>query len=439
MSQYLPLEGVRVCDFSNVWAGQSVSMYLADMGAECIKVENPYIWNPMTRAAAPKLSPMVAAMITPWMGGHPNNDPGPRPWNNSPAFIHVLRNKKSFTVDSRRPEGLAIVKALIRLSDVLPENLALGTLEKLGLDDDAIRAERPDIIILHLPAFGKTGAYVEGRGYGAHIDSAAGSSILRGYADLGPESNTQIFAGDYWVGVHGAFAVMAALRHRRRTGEGQTIELSQVECSAQMFPQAALDAAWNGREQHSIGNRSVEGYVPNGVFATRGDDRWIAISCRSDDEWRALTMFMGRPGWAMDDALSTVTGRRANETMIEERIAEWCAGQDRDELFHALQKAGVTAGPVLSARDAADDQHLAVSGAWTHLPATDDYPETDWVSPAYRFSKSDVRIRTSPALFGQHNDYVYRDVLGCSEDEIARLTEAGHIRDTFDQSVIDGA
>ena len=438
MNDYLPLAGVRVCDFSNVWAGQSVSMYLADMGAECIKVENPYIWNPMTRAAAPNLPAAVARMITPWMGGHPNNDPGPRPWNNSPAFIHVLRNKKSFTVDSRRPEGLAIVKALVRVSDVLPENLALGTLEKLGLNDDAIRAERPDIVILHLPAFGKTGAYIEGRGYGAHIDAVAGSSILRGYADLGPESNTQIFAGDYWIGMHGAFAVMAALRHRRSTGEGQVIELSQAECSAQMFPQAALDAAWNGREQHSIGNRSVEGYVPNGVFAARGDDRWISISCRSDAEWRALVDYMGRPGWAAEGALETANGRRANESMIEERLAEWCRERDRDELFRDLQAAGVTAGPVLNARDAAEDAHLAVSGAWTRLPATEDYPETDWVSPAYRFSKSGVRIRTSPALFGEHNDYVYREVLGCSDEEIAKLTEAGHIRDTFDETVING-
>ena len=118
--------------------------------------------------------------------GHPGGDPGPRPWNNSPAFIHVLRNKKSFTVDSRRPEGLAIVQALIRISDVLAENLALGTLEKLGLDDSKIKALRPDIVILHMPAFGRTGGYVEGRGYGSHIDAVAGSTILRGYADSAP-------------------------------------------------------------------------------------------------------------------------------------------------------------------------------------------------------------------------------------------------------------
>lgn len=240
MNEYLPLEGLRICDFSAVWAGQTATMYLADMGADCIKVENSYIWNPMTRASSPRINKVTANFIPPWMGGHPNSDPGPRPWNNCPAFIHVLRNKKSFTVDSRRPEGLAIVKSLIRISDVVAENLALGTLEKLGLDDASIREERPDAVILHMPAFGKTGAYIEGRGYGAHIDSVAGSTILRGYRDSGPTTNVGIFTGDYWVGIHGAFAVMAALRHRRRTGEGQVIELAQVECSAQMFPQAAL-------------------------------------------------------------------------------------------------------------------------------------------------------------------------------------------------------
>jgi crotonobetainyl-CoA:carnitine CoA-transferase CaiB-like acyl-CoA transferase len=436
VNEYLPLAGVRLCDFSAVWAGQTAMMYLADMGAECIKVENPYIWNPMTRAASPRLNAMTATFLPPWIGGHPNSDPGPRPWNNCPAFIHVLRNKKSFTVDSRRPEGLAIVKALIRLSDVLAENLALGTLEKIGLDDEAIRAERSDIVILHMPAFGRTGDYIEGRGYGAHIDSVAGSTALRGYRDSAPATNVGIFAGDFWGGMHGAFAVMAALRHRRRTGEGQIIELSQVESSAQMFPQAALDAAWNGRESGSVGNRSIEGFVPNGVFPCAGDDRWIAISCRSDAEWRAFVAFLGRPAWATNAEFSTAAGRAAREDMLEERIAEWTAPRDQQELFHALQRAGVTAGPVLSAKDAVEDQHLAATGSWQLLPATADYPATDFTTPAYRFSRSDVGLRTEPALFGQHNDYVYRELLGIGDEEFARLKEAGHIADTYDSELV---
>lgn len=436
MNEYLPLSGVRICDFSAVWAGQSATMYLADMGADCIKVENPYIWNPMTRAASPRLNAMTANFIPAWMGGHPGGDPGPRPWNNSPAFIHVLRNKKSFTVDSRRPEGLAIVQALIRISDVLAENLALGTLEKLGLDDAAIRAERPDIVILHMPAFGRSGAYLEGRGYGSHIDAVAGSTILRGYRDSAPETNSQIFAGDFWAGAHGAFAVLAALRHRRRTGQGQVIELAQVECSAEMFPQAALDAAWNGRESLSVGNRSVEGFVPNAVVPCAGDDQWLAISCRSDEEWRALVAFLGNPGWAVAPALATAPGRAAHEAMLEERLAEWSANRDRDELFRELQRAGVTAGPVLTNKDAAVDPHLAATGAWKRLPATADYPETEFGVPPYRFSRSGVGLRTAPALFGQHNDYVYRELLGIADEEYERLSAAGHITDTYDATVI---
>lgn len=436
MSSYLPLEGIRVCDFACVWAGQTATMYLADLGADCIKVENPYVWNPATRAAAPVLPAAAAAMIPPWMGGHPNGEPGPRPWNNSPAFIHVIRNKRSFTVDSRRPEGLAIVKSLIAISDVLAENLARGTLEKLGLDDDAIRAVRPDIVILHLPAYGRTGAYVEGRGYGAHIDGVAGSTILRGYRDSAPETNVQTFAGDFFVGMHGGLAMLAALRHRRRTGQGQTIELAQAECSASMFPQAALDAAWNGRSSGSIGNRSTEGFAPNGIFAARGEDRWLALSCRSDAEWQALVDFLGRPAWATAPGLETAEGRRAAEDAIEAELAAFVAARDRDELFRDLQNAGVTAGPVLSAKDATEDPHAIQSPTWKRLDATEDYPATEFPAPSFKFSRSDVTLRTPPALLGEHNEYVYRELLGISDEEHATLEAGGHITTTYADEIL---
>lgn len=437
MTSTLPLDGIRICDFTVVWAGQTATMYLADMGAECIKVENPFIWNPMTRSASPRMNAMIASILPPWIAGHPP-EPGPRPWNNSPAFIQVMRNKKSFTVDSRRPEGLEIVKQLIRNCDVVAENLALGTLEKLGLTDEVIRAERPDIIILHMPAFGRSGDYIEGRGYGAHIDGVSGSTILRGYRDSSPSDNAGIFAGDYWGGMHGAFAVMAALRHRRLTGEGQVIEMAQVESTAHMFPQAAMDGAWNGRGHQSVGNRSIEGFVPNGVFPAAGSDRWIAISCRSDEEWRSLAAFMGNPEWATAPGMGTAAGRAQQEDQIEERLAAWTASHDRDELFTALQAAGVTAGPVLTAAEAATDPHLAATQTWKRLPATDDYPEVDWPRPAYHFSKSPVDLRTPPCLFGEHNEYVYREVLGFGEADLERLRAEGHIADTFAPEALEG-
>ncbi|MDZ7727321.1 MAG: CoA transferase [Dehalococcoidia bacterium] len=267
--------------------------------------------------------------------------------------MHVLRNKKSFTVDSRRPEGLEVVKELIRRSHVIAENIALGTMAKLGLDDDAIREINPGIVIMHQPAFGLTGDYIEGRGYGSHIDAVAGGTALRGYRDSAPETNTQIFASDFVAGSHAAVALLAALRHQRRTGEGQVVEVAQVEAAAQMFPQSLMDAAWNGREHGSIGNRSVEGFVPNGVFRCAGDDNWIAISCRNDAEWHAPVEFLGAPGWAAGDDLATGAARAAHEDRIEAKLAAFCSARDQMELFHGLQAAGVTAGPVLNAGQAA--------------------------------------------------------------------------------------
>ena len=350
-----------------------------------------------------------------------------------------MRNKKSFTVDSRRPEGLAVVKNLLRVSDMTAENLPLGTLEKLGLDDATLLAIKPDLVILHLPAFGRTGDYTEGRGYGAHMDAVGGSTILRGYRDSSPLSNVQVFAGDFFAGMHGALAAMAALRHRRRTGEGQVLEVTQAECSAQMFPQAAIDAAWNGNVHGSIGNRSIEGFVPNGVFPTNVADSWITLSCRSEAEWQALVAFMGRPSWATAPGMESAAGRAEREDEVDERVAAWSVQHNRDELFHALQAAGVTAGPVLNSGEAANDPQLALGHAWQELPATADYPETLFPAPPYAFGRSDVRIRTAPCLLGEQNDYVYREVLGLSDEEIAGLDAGGHLMTGYAPETIANA
>ncbi|MGH7753373.1 MAG: CoA transferase, partial [Gemmatimonadales bacterium] len=187
-------------------------------------------------------------------------------------------------------------------------------------------------------------------------------------------------------------------------------------------------------EQTSIGNRSIEGFVPNGVFPCAGRDRWIAISCRSDREWRALVQFMDAPDWTA--GLERAADRAGREDEIEERLAGWTLSEDRDGLFHALQSAGVTAGPVLNAKDAALDPHLGATGAWTQLPATDDYPPTDFAVPPYHFSKSNVTIRSAPCALGEHNDYVYRDLLGLGEEEIEQLRADGHFTDTYDPTML---
>jgi crotonobetainyl-CoA:carnitine CoA-transferase CaiB-like acyl-CoA transferase len=268
------------------------------------------------------------------------------------------------------------------------------------------------------------------------MDAVGGSTLLRGYRETAPLTNVGIVPGDFMGGMHAAVALLAALRHRRRTGEGQLIELAQCESSAMQFFQAHMDAAWNGREATTIGNRSIEGFVPNGVYPCAGEGDWIAISCRDDAEWAALARFMGNPAWASRPDFETAAGRALHEDEIDDRLSEFTATRDQIDLFHGLQAAGVTAGPVLNAKQAAEDAHLRATDAWITLPATEDYPEVEWSVPPYHFSKSDVATRTAPCLFGEHNDYVYREVLGLSAEEYERLRALGHAKDTYNAEIL---
>jgi crotonobetainyl-CoA:carnitine CoA-transferase CaiB-like acyl-CoA transferase len=436
-----PLAGIRVVDLCVVWAGPFATMLLADLGAEVVKPENPFVWQPMTRGGMARPPAQLIRSMHAWGGGYPNNDPGDRPWNYNPTFVSLFRNKKSFTVDLRRPEGLAILRRLVAISDVVYENNATGTLEKLGITYDWLRAANPSVIMVRVPAYGSSGPYATARALGVHLEAVMGHSYLRGYEDADPSANTAIFSGDYMAGAQGAFAVMAALWHRRKTGNGQLIEIGQAENASPMFTQAIMDYSLNRRVQRSIGNRDVHGRAPCGVYpakspgpATEMLDRWIAIHVESDAQWEALRRVMGDPLWARDGRFSTNDGRAAHHAEIDRGIAAWTAGLDDYELMHLLQANGIAAAPVLEASRMFDDPHLrartffrtqTVAGAGTH----------EYVGPLWQFPETPVEFFQPPVTFGEHNDYVYRDLLKVSDDEFAALKAAGHIATEYDPSV----
>ena len=215
---FQPLTGVRVVDLTVVWAGPMATMLLADLGAEVIKVENIHVWQTLARGALahpPKLPP------NPEMpGAYPNDDPGERPWNTAANSMNTLRNKRSVTMDLRVDEGRRAFEELIRGADVVYENNVTETMEKLGITYDYLRSLRPDIIFVRAPAFASTGPYRNRRAFGVHLEGVSGHSLLRSYRDLGPSTNTQIYAGDFFAGTHGAFAVMAALAFRQEREKG---------------------------------------------------------------------------------------------------------------------------------------------------------------------------------------------------------------------------
>ena len=315
----LPLEGVRIIDLTGVWAGSFSTVILADLGAEILKAENQYVWQPLTRGSRAHPTPEEVKAY-PTTIAFPRNDPGSRSWNYCSLFVGMFRNKRSFTVDLRRPEGRDILGRVVAQSDVIIENSTVGTMEKLGITYDWLREQREDIIFVRASGYGLTGEYSDARTLGIHLESVMGHQMLRGYEGADPIIG--VFAADYLSGTQIALSVLLALWHRNNTGKGQFIELAQAENAAAMFAQAYLDYALNGTVQGAIGNRSIyaaDGVAPCGVYPCLpdedggdGGDRWIAITITSDEQWAALRTVMGGPDWAADPELATGASRAAN-------------------------------------------------------------------------------------------------------------------------------
>jgi len=439
---HLPLEGIRVIDFCVAWAGPYTTMLLGDLGAEVIKVENPHVWQPMTRGSRARPSRESLAALGGMYGGYPNDDPGPRPWNYAPTFVQLHRNKKSFTVDLRTPEGLDILRRLVAKADVFVENNASDTMAKLGLSYDWLRGVRDDIIMVRIPAYGLTGPYADARALGVHLEAVMGHSRLRGYSDMDPSSNSIIFAGDYFGGLMGALATMMAVWHRHKTGRGQMVEVAQAEAASAMFAQAFMEQTLNRKLHSPLGNRSVYGASPSGVYQCKspgtpatGDDRWIALTVTNDAEWLALRQQMGDPDWARSPDLATFEGRAAAQDLLDARLAEWTQGFDDYELFHQLQAAGIPAAPVLEASRVLDDPHVEQRGVFQRFRMFDDVGVFRFMTPFYRFPETPSTVRQPPVAMGEHNEYVYRELLGLTAAEYEGLAAQGHISMDFDASI----
>ncbi|HLZ69255.1 MAG TPA: CoA transferase [Dehalococcoidia bacterium] len=441
MTGRMPLEGYRVIDLCVVWAGPFATMLLGDLGAEVIKVENPFVFQPLTRGA---MAHPPAAMIEnspAWSGGFPRNQLGPRPWNYGPTFVSIFRNKKSFTVDLRRPEGLELLQRLVARSDVVYENNATGTMEKLGITYDWLRQANERIIFVRVPAYGSSGPYRTARALGVHLEGVMGHTLLRGYEDTDPSANTAIYSGDYLAGAQGAFAVMAALWQREKTGEGQLIEIAQAENAASMFTQAIMDYTLNRRVQGTIGNRDVFGRAPCGVYPARSPgtaeaslDRWVSIHCTDDAAWEGLKRAMGSPAWAEEPRFATNEARAANFRELDALIGAWTAELEDYEVMRRCQAEGVAAAPVLEASRTFDDPQLRARNFFRRQRQAD-AGEYEYLGPMWQFGETPVEFYQPPVMFGEHNDYVYRELLGCSEEEYQRFQDAGHVAMEYDASV----
>jgi benzylsuccinate CoA-transferase BbsF subunit len=394
---------VRIADLSMMWAGPYATRLLAEMGAEVIKIESPRAWDNVRT-----LLPQPGAS---------------EPWNSSYYFNDYNRDKKSLTLDLAQPRGRALFLELVARCDCVIENYRADVLDKLGIGWDVLRGARPDVILVSMAGFGKTGPEQALVGFGPIIEQMAGLASATGYGDDGVPYKTGISYGDPVGGIAAAGAIALALIARRRTGSGAWIDLAQRETMAQMIGPAFAAASLRGATPVHRGNRDPR-FVPQGVYACAGEDRWVAISARDDAEWSALARAIG----AGELASLALQERRARHDELDARIEAWTRGRAPADAADALQRAGVAAAPVLDALAIHDDPHLAARGAWVELPHPRMKP---WKQPAsaWRLVEARPAPRRHAPLFGEHNREILCGLLGHAESELEEWRAAGIIGD----------
>jgi crotonobetainyl-CoA:carnitine CoA-transferase CaiB-like acyl-CoA transferase len=426
---HLPLHGVRVLDITVVWAGPHCTQLLAEWGAEVIRLEPLQVVQPSTRGAESLvtreqvLRNRNAGNVMQY--AFPNFEPQPRQWNRSPGFNSHARNKRSMTVNIATPEGRAVLLDLVKISDVVVENNVPETVERAGFTYADLAAVNPRIIVLRMPSYGLSGPYKNYRSFGTHMEGMTGHHYLRSYPHLDPSMIGDAFTVDAASGVRGAFAVVMALRHRRRTGEGQHIELAQAENFLSYLGEYILDYSMNGRSPAPQGNHHPY-RAPHNVYPCRGDDRWIAVDAGSDEEFRALCRVLGADDLAADPRFATTLDRWHHRDELDALLAGYTRDQDDDDLFRRLQAAGVIAGPVQNERDAYACPQLNERGFFEPL----DHPEFGtyrYPGLIFRMANTPNHLRRHPCRLGEDNDYVYHDLLDLPEDRYRMLEERGHI------------
>jgi crotonobetainyl-CoA:carnitine CoA-transferase CaiB-like acyl-CoA transferase len=433
-NQGLPLAGIRAVCVTAVWAGPFASQFLADWGCEVIRVESTQRRQVNTRGYVLRPRKGMANECEfgpPWPWTYPKLDPGERPWNRFSWFNTNQRNKLSMTVDLTKPRGKDILRRLVKISDLFIENNTPPTMDKLGITYEWLKEARPDIIMIRMPAFGLSGPYRDYRSFGGGIEALCGHTWLWGYPDVDKSmATTTLGQCDVASGTGAALAALLALRHRRRTGQGQFIELAQIEVMTSHLGEAIMDYTMNGRVQDTIGNHDIHGSAPCGNYRCQGDDRWVSITVRNDLEWQGFCRAMGNPEWTRDDKFATTLARFKNQNELDERVESWTRQHDHYAVMFILQKEGVAAAPITDGAEAYADPHLKEIGLIqevTHPEAgTHIYPGLAWSQ-----ARTQNSIRRHAPCLGEDNEYIYKELLHVSDSEYADLEREGHIGRDF--------
>ena len=410
----LPLDGVRVIDFTWALVGGYCSLMWSLLGAECIKVESTTRRDPIrARHDPPKQRDHnVGAMSARRARG---------------GLDEYGINKRSITLNLKDPRAVDLLKRLATVSDMVGENFRPGVLDRMGLGYDVFKEINPRLVYISMSAGGAYGPDRLDAGYASVFAAMSGFSSLWGYED-GPPVLFRL-PSDACSGAMGAFVSVAALVHAKRTGRGQHIDLANRETLGSFTGDAFLEYSLNGEVPGRQGNHHPA-WAPHNVYPAAGEHeggRWITIVVRSDEEWDALVRVMGEPQWAREAHFATASGRLERQDELDARMADWTRREDAFELMERLQAAGVAATPVGYSEDIASSPHLAARDSWHELPLPGGEGTAPWFGAPWKFSKTPSdRVEAAP-LLGEANHYVFVELLGLPEDEVEELIAAGVI------------
>jgi crotonobetainyl-CoA:carnitine CoA-transferase CaiB-like acyl-CoA transferase len=393
-----PMDDVRILDVSSFLAGPFCTTQLAEFGAEVWKVELPKVGDALRRFGT----------IT------ENGDS--LPW------LSECRNKKSITLDMRLPEGAKILKQLVEKVDVMVENFQPGTLEKWGLGWDTLKQINPRLIMVRISGYGQTGPYRDRPGFGRIGNAFGGLSFLAGYPDRPPVTPGSATIPDYMAGLYGAMGVMLALRARERTGLGQMIDIGLYEPIFRILDELAPAYGYNGKVRQRMGPGTVN-VVPHSHYPTK-DGRWIAIACTSDKIYQRLAVVMQEPHMAQPENWGTLANRERDREEVDRRVGEWTARHDRAELLQICEEGQVPCGPLYSIDEIFEDPQYAARGNILKMQdeRVGELPIPNLVP---RLSDTPGRVNWLGPSLGEHNDEVFKGLLGMSDEEIGRLAAAG--------------
>lgn len=388
-----PLQGVRIVDFTVHAAGPFCTHLLALLGAECIKVESTKRLD-VFRKPHPVYGRMEAA-----------------------TFAQVAANKLSVQLNLKEPRGVELAKRVIGVSDIMCESFRPGVMERLGLGYEDLKAVKNDIVMVSISACGQTGPERKYAGYAPLFGATGGVGTLTGYADGPPVEVRHVM--DHSAGLNAAAATLAAFFRKKRTGLGQHVDVAAREVAASFIGDALLQFAATGKSPGRQGNDAAL-KAPHNVYPCVGKDAWVSIAVASDDEWRKLAVTIGRSDWLDNSKFAEARTRWQNRHELDGGVAAWTRERSREEVTRTLQAAGVAAFPSYTSQDIADDAHLNERGAIQSLSG----PKGDSrkvVGPPWRFSRTPGKLESWTPELGQHNHYVFGELLGLGTAEIETL------------------